>query len=84
MLNLCSGFILLLSGALEGLASIAEGVFDVPFRLHHGIALFGFIEMIKALPDVMKGLKFIDDGEKTLLAGSTGWSETAGTAASTG
>ncbi|MEX2185195.1 MAG: hypothetical protein WD875_00305 [Pirellulales bacterium] len=62
-LNLLAGLILLVTGLLEVLATTVEGLFDFPLGAHHGIVVFGFLQMIKALPDVMKGVKFVDDGE---------------------
>jgi hypothetical protein len=68
ILNLLAGFILLLTGVLEALAMVVEGMFDFPLATHHGVMVFGFLHMIKALPDVLKGIKFVDDGEEGLGA----------------
>lgn len=73
LLNLTSGLILLFTGLLEAVAMLFEGLLSIPLGAHHGIAFFGFLQMIKALPDVMKGLRFVDDGEfpPTQSTGST-------------
>jgi hypothetical protein len=71
VLNLLAGMILLLTGVLEALAMIVEGMFDFPISSHHGVMVFGFLHMIKALPDVLKGVKFVDDGEQELSAFAT-------------
>lgn len=70
-LNLLAGLILLLTGLLEALATMVEGMFDFPVGAHHGIVVFGFLQMIKAIPDVMKGIKFVDDGEAVIAPAST-------------
>ncbi|RIK84796.1 MAG: hypothetical protein DCC68_00465 [Planctomycetota bacterium] len=72
VLNLLAGLILLLTGMLEALATIVKGMFDLPLGVHHGAILFGFLQMIKALPDVMKGVRFVDDGEEGLFPTTTG------------
>jgi hypothetical protein len=69
-LNLCAGLILLATGLLESVALIMEDVLEMPIGAHHGIALFGFLQVIKALPDTMKGLKFVEEGEEMLLNGA--------------
>jgi hypothetical protein len=66
ILNLLAGFILLLTGVLEALAMAVEGMFDCPISMHHGVMVFGFLHMIKSLPDVLKGVKFVDEGEEEL------------------
>ena len=68
ILNLLAGCILLLTGVLEALAMVVEGMFDFPISSSHGVVIFGFLHMIKALPDVLKGVKFVDDGEESLGA----------------
>lgn len=68
ILNMLAGFILLLTGVLEALAMVVEGLFDFPISSTHGVVIFGFLHMIKALPDVLKGVKFVDDGEEGLGA----------------
>lgn len=72
VLNLLAGMILLLTGVLEALATIVEGLFDFPLGMHHGVIVFGFLQMIKALPDVLKGVKFVDDGEEALYPSVAG------------
>jgi hypothetical protein len=68
LLNLASGLILLLCGALESLAIVCEGVLEIPIGAHHGIIFFGLVQMLKALPDTMKALRFVDDGDRGLVA----------------
>jgi hypothetical protein len=67
-LNFSSGLILLLCGLLESFAVVTEELLGMPIGAHHGIAFFGAIQMLKALPDFMKGVRFIDDGDKELVA----------------
>jgi hypothetical protein len=63
LLNFFSGLILLVTGMLECVATLVEGWYEIPIGSHHGIAIFGFLQMIRALPDAMKGLGFIEAGE---------------------
>jgi hypothetical protein len=67
-LNFGSGLILLLCGALESFAILTEEMLGISIGAHHGIAFFGAIQMLKALPDFMKGVRFIDDGDRNLIA----------------
>lgn len=67
-LNLISGFILLFCGALETFASLTEDLIWTPFGIHHGIAFYGAIQMLKALPDTVKAFRFVDDGDIGLTA----------------
>ena len=62
-LNFTAGVILLITGLLESLAAIFEDLLQIPLGAHHGIAVFGFLQMVKCLPDMMKGMHFVDDGE---------------------
>jgi hypothetical protein len=71
-LNLCSGIILLLTGLLETAALVVEDALGMPIGAHHGVALFGFLQVIKALPDTMRGLKFVEEGEESLLGDASG------------
>ncbi|MDX1929750.1 MAG: hypothetical protein SFV81_24705 [Pirellulaceae bacterium] len=63
LLNFLSGLILLVTGMLECVATLVESWYRIPIGAHHGIAIFGFLQMIRALPDTMKGLGFIEAGE---------------------
>lgn len=67
-LNFSSGLILLLCGLLESFAAVTEELLGLPIGAHHGIAFFGAIQMLKAFPDFMKGVRFIDDGDKDLIS----------------
>jgi hypothetical protein len=66
-LNFSSGLILLLCGLLESFAAVTEELLGLPIGAHHGIAFFGAIQMLKAIPDFMKGVRFMDDGDKDLI-----------------
>ena len=49
-LNLFSGLVLLITASHEILLSIHEGI-----GTHHGIAIFGAVQLIKSLPELMHG-----------------------------
>jgi hypothetical protein len=64
-LNLCSGFVLVTCGMSEVLAAFfTEWGLVQYLGAHHGVAFFGFLEMAKAMPDVMRGLNFVEEGEE--------------------
>jgi hypothetical protein len=65
-LNLLAGAILLVTGLLESFATMFEGLFGFQIGAHHGIAIFGFLQLLKAFPDTFKGLKLVEEGEKSL------------------
>lgn len=49
-LNLLSGLVLLITASHEILISLEEGI-----GTHHGIAIFGAVQIIKSLPELMHG-----------------------------
>jgi len=49
-LNLFSGLVLFFTASHEILLSIDEGI-----GTHHGIAVFGAVQLIKSLPEIMHG-----------------------------
>jgi hypothetical protein len=62
-LNIVAGAILLITGIMEMLDSVALAVFGVSIGMEHALALVGGVQMLKALPDALKGLKFVEEGE---------------------
>jgi hypothetical protein len=68
MLNLIAGLVLLASGVLESFGEIYEHWLVDTVGVHQGAALFGLIHAFQALPDAMKGLKFIEDGQEAIPA----------------
>jgi hypothetical protein len=55
-LNLLSGVILLLASGYETFARFNE----LTLASHHGILFFSLVQILKAIPEVMHGLKEID------------------------
>ena len=49
-LNLFSGLILLITASHEILLSLDEGI-----STHHGVAVFGAVQIIKTLPELLHG-----------------------------
>lgn len=66
-LNMIAGVVLLISGTLEIVEAFTGGIFISPFGAHHGVALFGLLQVIKALPDTMKAFKFIEEGDQEFV-----------------
>lgn len=67
-LNIFAGAILLISGMLEMADTMAVAVLGTPLGAEHGLAVFGALQMLKALPDALKGLKFVEEGEDVRAA----------------
>lgn len=60
LMNLLSGFILMLTAGYETIITISE------FELgaHHGILAFGVIQVLKAMPDLMESCRSIHHSVK--------------------
>lgn len=61
IMNITAGFLLMATALLEAV----EPVWGNPtgIGVHHGAAIFGFLQFMKWLPDGFKGLKFIEEGD---------------------
>ena len=59
-LNLFSGLILLVTSGYETLTTFGEGSIGA----HHGILIFSFIQLFKVLPEIMHGLKELEEADK--------------------
>lgn len=66
ILNLIAGVILFCSGLSEMLEGLTDWTCTQYLGAHHGVFVFGILQVIKALPETMRGLRFIDDGEGVL------------------
>jgi hypothetical protein len=65
-LNVGAGFILMLTGVLESLEPVLGRT--MPIGAHHGVAIFGLVQFMKFLPDMLKGMQFVEQGEKQARA----------------
>ncbi len=54
--QLVTGFILLISGGTEVVFDFIDAEHKFRLGAHHGVALFGLIQMLGSLPDVVEGL----------------------------
>jgi len=61
ILNLICGLILLATAAIETFESFHE----LSIGAHHGILVFSIIQIAKSLPEIMHGLKEIEESETT-------------------
>tara|TARA_B100000686_G_scaffold143654_1_gene151190 strand:- start:395 stop:613 length:219 start_codon:yes stop_codon:yes gene_type:complete len=59
--NLLVGIILISSTFMEVWKSVHEDIFQL--GTHHGVMLFGIVQTLKALPDIMEGLNSINKFE---------------------
>lgn len=57
-LNLASGLILLITSGYEAWNSIG----NLSLHAYHGVAAFGLIQTIKAIPELLHGLKEVQEG----------------------
>jgi len=56
-LNLLSGLILLMTAGYETWDTFEEATLGA----HHGILIFGLIQIAKSIPEIMVGLKELDE-----------------------
>jgi hypothetical protein len=61
-LNLLSGLILLTTAGYETWYSLEEATIGA----HHGILVFGFIQIAKSIPEFMVGLKELDEATESI------------------
>lgn len=61
-LNLLSGSILLVTSVYEISITASEALFGVS----HGILVFSIIQMIKVIPEIMRGLTEIEEADEVL------------------
>jgi hypothetical protein len=54
--QLVTGFILLVSGGTEVVFDFVDAEHKFRLGAHHGVALFGLIQMLGSLPDIVEGL----------------------------
>jgi hypothetical protein len=62
ILNIAVGFILLAAGLLESLEPIYGEL--SPLGVHHAAVLMGLVQFLKWLPDIFKGLQFVEHGDE--------------------
>ena len=54
--KLCVGLILFFSGFVEAYHSFADDYEALRVGAHHGLMLFGFVNMLASIPDVLEGV----------------------------
>ncbi|MBU1565114.1 MAG: hypothetical protein KJ630_05740 [Proteobacteria bacterium] len=59
-LNLISGLVLVSTAGYEVLTTLEE----MAIGAHHGIALFGILQTVKAIPEIMCGFNDMEEGKK--------------------
>lgn len=60
-LNLISGLVLLVSAGYETVESFDH----LTLGAHHGILFFSIVQIAKSIPEILHGLKEIDEAEET-------------------
>lgn len=66
--KLATGMILLGSGLATAYSDIANAEHSAQFGVHHGVLLFGLVQVLGSLPDLIDGLgKTIEVAEKRNL-----------------
>lgn len=61
-LNLLSGFILIVTAGIETIVRFGEGSIGA----HHGILIFGIIQIVKEIPEILRGLQEIEEARETI------------------
>jgi hypothetical protein len=59
-LNMLAGIVLIITAGYETWESFGE----YKMGTHHGVLVFGFVQVIKALPETLHGVKEIREGEE--------------------
>jgi len=54
--QLVTGLILLISGGTEVVLDFLSAEHSFRFGVHHGVALFGLIQMLGSLPELLEGI----------------------------
>ena len=62
-LNIAVGFILMVTSLLECLEPFFGNMFHSPIGVHHGAFLFGMVQFMKWLPNMVQGMQLIEHGE---------------------
>lgn len=60
-MNLLSGIVLFLTAGNE----IWDSFGEASIAVHHSVALYGLIQILKSLPDIMEGLKEVEEAEES-------------------
>jgi hypothetical protein len=55
--NLAVAVVFFMTGLAEGWDSFQEDMAGFHVRVHHGVMLYGFFNMLKPLPDIFEGLE---------------------------
>jgi hypothetical protein len=72
ILNITVGFVLMAAGLLECLEGMFGELFSSSFGVHHGAALFGMVQFMKWLPDIFKGVQFVEHGDEAATTHAAG------------
>ena len=59
-LNMLAGIVLITTAGYETWESFGE----LKLGTHHGVLVFGFIQILKSLPEVLHGVKEVREGEE--------------------
>jgi hypothetical protein len=63
--QLATGLMLLISGGTETAYELLDAEKNFRLGVHHGVALFGLIQVVGSLPDIIEGLtKYFHAAEK--------------------
>ena len=59
--SLMVAVVMLLAGLSEGWDTLEEDLMNADLRAHHGIIVYGFYAILKAIPDLFEGLERVLD-----------------------
>lgn len=57
-LNLAAGLILLGFSLWEIVGTLVSDLATLKFGAHHGVALFGALQILKSIPDLLAGMEY--------------------------
>lgn len=64
--NLFIAGTLLYSGLAEGWDTLQEDLTNLDAKAHHGIMLYGFYKMLRAIPDLFEGVERVHSTRENL------------------
>ena len=56
-MNFTVATILIGTGLSEGWDSMTDNLQNLTLKSHHGVIVFGFVNMLKSIPDILMGLE---------------------------
>ena len=56
--------ILLVTSLMEAWETLAEDISELDFKGHHGLAIFAFFNVLRVLPELFKGIVYLEEAKE--------------------